>query len=125
MVGKTIYLDMFLFNTLCRTSATNCARFYNVSLANKHPKPPRWKFSFELSSDHVWDGILILSLLEDYKSREETLVVPHDGLQKDRFTEAMRSRNLRIQLYGQEEIRHYCNKCMRVYTNTAGIGKSF
>ena len=78
-----------------------------------------------LASSYVWDGFLILSLLEDHKSRLETLIVPHDGLRKDRYTTAVRARNARIQLYGQEETRHYCNKCIRVYTDSEGNGSQF
>lgn len=105
-----------------RTSATNCAQLYNTSLAKEHEKPTHWSFGFKLTSEHVWDGFLTLSLLEDHQARLETLVVPHDGLQKDRFTVAVRARNARIQLYGQEETRHYCNKCIRTYTNAKGEG---
>src|SRR5882762_3038629 len=30
-----------------------------------------------------------------------------------------------IQLYGQEEIQHYCNKCIRTYKNADGEGTLF
>jgi hypothetical protein len=68
----------------------------------------------------VWDSFLILSLLEDCHSRQQALMVPHDGTQKNRFTEAIRARNLRFRLYSQPEIRHYCKKCVRFYHGPDG-----
>ena len=60
---------------------------------------------------------MILALLEDCQQRLKTLEVPHTGAQKDRFTEPLRARNLRFRAHGQPELRHYCNKCLRVYRN--------
>ena len=58
---------------------------------------------------------MILALLEDHQSRSKTLAVPHTGAQKDRFTDALHSRNLCLRLHGQPELRHSCKKCLRVY----------
>jgi len=52
-------------NFYLRTSATNCAHLYNTSLAQEHEKPAHWSFGFKLTSNHVWDAFVILSLLED------------------------------------------------------------
>jgi hypothetical protein len=38
-------------------------------------------------------------------------------LQRDRLKAVIQARNARMQLYSQLEIRHYCAKCVRVYTN--------
>ncbi|KAF8219602.1 hypothetical protein L208DRAFT_1338990, partial [Tricholoma matsutake] len=69
-----------LFN---RTSATNCACLYNLSLNNSTP-PNDWAFGFTVTTDHIWDGFVILALLEDCQRRSATLEVPHTGAQKDR-----------------------------------------
>lgn len=103
------------------TSATNCARFYNMALSDNHKPPPGWKFEFALESDHVWNGFMILSLLEDLSPRKETLSVPHTGLDQDRYKVAMQSRNRRMRLYSQPEIRHYCNKCTRFTTDGTSL----
>ena len=60
---------------------------------------------------------MLLALLEDCQGWSKLLEVPHTGAQKDRFTAALCSRNLRFCMYGQPELRHYCNKCMRVFKN--------
>ena len=100
----------------CRTSATNCARLYNASLANTDvTRHVDWPFSFTVSDEHVWDAFVILALLEDCKRRSTLLTVPHTGLQKDRFTEAISARNIRFRLHGQPELRHFCHRCLRVY----------
>ncbi|KAF8867685.1 hypothetical protein BD779DRAFT_1408333, partial [Infundibulicybe gibba] len=71
------------------TSATNGARIYNTCLSHPENKPSGWPFDFKLRSEHVWDGFIILSLLEDFDRWDDILMVPHTGDQKDRFTFAM------------------------------------
>jgi len=109
---------------LNRTSATNCARLYNVSIAKQaKPAPEGWATSSALTSDHVWDGFLLLSLLEDHQLQCTTLHLPHSGEHRNRFTEAICARNARIKLFGQEELHHYCDKCTHKYTDADGIGE--
>jgi CxC6 like cysteine cluster associated with KDZ transposases len=79
-----------------------------------------WKFGTRLTTEHVWDAFVILSLLKDHQRRNVRLVVPHTGDQKDRFTSAMVLRNERIVLNGQDELTHSCDKCMRIYHNADG-----
>lgn len=109
---------------LSRTSATNGARLYNSCLSRPETRPvhPDWppERSFKLTTEQVWDGFIILSLLEDYAGRNAILRVPHGGDQNDRFTEAMRERNERIRTYGQPELSHYCDKCLRVWETKDG-----
>jgi hypothetical protein len=73
------------------TSATNGARVYNTCLSQPENKPDEW-FSSDLRTEHVWDGFCLLSLLEDHAKHDTILSVPHGGLQKDRFKEAMKAR---------------------------------
>jgi len=95
------------------TSATNCARFYNAALHGNHCAPPDWQFGSTLNSGHVYNSFIILSLLEDHFLRQKSLSVPHGGLDKDRYKAAMQARNIRMRLYSQPELRHYCKKCTR------------
>ncbi|KAG1890516.1 uncharacterized protein F5891DRAFT_964873, partial [Suillus fuscotomentosus] len=97
------------------TSMSNCACLYNVALSKGASPPSDFPFGFEVTGDHVWSGIVQLSLIKDLGFRAETLTVCHGGDHKDRFTEAIRARNLHIQMYGQEELRHYCSKCTILY----------
>ncbi|KAF8799392.1 hypothetical protein BYT27DRAFT_7227884 [Phlegmacium glaucopus] len=96
------------------TSATNCTRQYNLTLTNSEP-PVGWPFGFSVTTEQVWDGFVILALLEDCQQRFKVLKVPHTGAQKDRFTVALQRRNLCFCLHGQPESRHYCYKCLRIY----------
>ena len=60
--------------------------------------------------NHVWDAFVILGLLEDAIFRGKLLVVPHTGLQADRFKAAMEERNEWIVLNGQPDaVRHICD----------------
>jgi len=105
------------------TSATNCACLYNLSLAQGKIPPADWSFNFSLTSDHVWIAFIILTLLEDLHARNQTLVVQHAGAHKDRFTDAIRARNIRFRLYNQPELRHYCDRCLRLYGDGATARK--
>ena len=85
--------------------------------------PEGWSLKASaLKGDHIYYGFTVLSLLEDYCSRDAVLVVPHTGDQANRFTEAVRERNMCLKCYGQPEIDHCCNKCMRLY-NASGSGQ--
>jgi hypothetical protein len=93
---------------------------YNTCLSQPENQPDVWQFGFELRTEQVWDGFCLLSLLEDHAQRRTVLIVPDDGAQKDRFTDAMKSRNLRMQQAGQEEYAHACSKCVRVWEGADG-----
>lgn len=98
------------------TSATNCARLYNLCYKSESVFL-EWPFSFMAMTELVWDSFVLLSILEDCKRRLATLILPHTGLQRDRFTVAIQERNIRFRLYGQPNIRHYCKKCVRFFND--------
>jgi hypothetical protein len=106
-------------NTVFRTSATNAARIYNTCLSQPENHPDDW-ISLDLRTEQVWDGFCLLTLLEDHAHRQDVLTLPHDGEQKNRFTEVMKARNLRMQQAGQEEYAHVCKKCVRVWEDEDG-----
>jgi hypothetical protein len=77
-----------LLHSSYRTSATNCAWLYNLLLSDTVP-PSDWAFGFSVTTEQVWDAFVTLALLEDHQTQSKTLVVPHTGAQKDRFTDAL------------------------------------
>ncbi|KAJ7069021.1 hypothetical protein B0H15DRAFT_925883 [Mycena belliarum] len=105
-------------------SATNCARSYEMALSDRQKcdfTAGGWQFGCKLTTDHIWDAFVILTLL-DYHARNETcLEVPHTGEQKDRFTDAMRARNYEVVAEGQDEVDHCCDKCMKTWRDEEGI----
>src|ERR1700722_2914027 len=127
-VGKPRFIEcrvVELWRTdmlLAWKSATNCARTYQFALSKVQEPPADWKIGFTLKPEHVYDAFTILSLLDDHQARGETLVVPHTGNQQDRFKTAMQARSIRIRLYHQPEINHYCAKCIRTYKGPDGQG---
>jgi len=110
---------------LAWVSAANCAAMYlhthNVKEGSHIPKS--WPFQPKLNGKNVYDGFILLALLEDHRRRSSVLSVPHDGDQSERFKVAMQERNDRIRLYGQDELRHHCEKCVRVYNGEDGKRK--
>ncbi len=80
-----------------------------------------WRFGMKLRTEHVWDAFVIWTLLQQHDKCHEIVVVPHRGDQKDRFTALMIQRNDNIIIHGQEEISHYCDKCMRVWVDESGV----
>lgn len=96
-------------------SATNCGHLYGIAQTRcTHDDADHWQFGSVITTEQVWDCFVILALLDDHQLRGERLVVPHDGNQKNRLTEAMYARNARIVLQGQEELPHTCFGCMRI-----------
>ena len=79
-----------------------------------------WRFNMKLRTEHVWDAFIIWTLHRQHEKHNELVVVPHSGEQKDRFTELMRKRNEEVIIEGQDEIGHYCDKCMRVWEDDNG-----
>jgi hypothetical protein len=105
--------------SLSRTSATNGARVYDTHLSDPSRKPEGW-CDFSLRAEHVWDGFILLTLLEEHAGREALLRLPHGGDQKDRYTAAIRERNIRMSQAGQPEWAHFCNRCTRVFPGVNG-----
>lgn len=124
-VAEHKYIDrqvLELFNSLTLfawTSATNAAHVYHHSLSQLS-EPRQSLAQYQLRTEHVWDGFVILSLLKDSMSRKFVLEVPHSGEQKDRFTAAMRARNEYIRQFGQPEFLHFCSKCVRRFDRDDG-----
>ena len=79
---------------------------YEIALAGPDCLPVGWPIKAALKGDHVQDGFVIVSLLEDHHERNTTLIVPHTGEQANRFTELIKARNGRTKLYGQRELLH-------------------
>jgi hypothetical protein len=97
-----------------------------MSLAKTSLKGTDWQFGSELTTEHVWDAFVIVSLLEDKLRARQRLHVPHTGAQKDRFREAMAARNRDIVLYGQPDaVGHACDKCFRKYETENGEIREF
>ena len=127
-IGEHQFAELKLVNMwvmmmlLSWTSATNCARIYNLGISGYRDGvrqlADRWQFSMEVTSDQVYDAFTILSLLEDCQLQNLTFIVPHGGSAKDRFTEAVCARNNRFWLTSQPVLLHFCNKCTRFYKGT-------
>lgn len=97
-----------------------------MSLAKTSLKGTHWQFGSELTTEHVWDAFIIVSLLEDKLRARQRLCVPHTGAQKDRFREAMAARNKDIVLNGQPDaVGHVCDKCFRMYETEDGEIREF
>ncbi|KAF8451067.1 hypothetical protein L210DRAFT_3385227 [Boletus edulis BED1] len=118
-VATHVFLEQRLIDlfdsqaNLAWTSFTNSARLYNLTLSTiVMPASEQMKFKVGLTQQNVWDGFVIKALLLDCQQRQAVLITPK-GEQKDRFTELIKDRNLRIQMYGQHELKHFCNKCTR------------
>ncbi|KDR76382.1 hypothetical protein GALMADRAFT_480195 [Galerina marginata CBS 339.88] len=136
-----IFIAMMLISW---TSATNAARIYNMSFTstdsdnlldaplcdpelheaqadqNDFDNPTISTSAPALRTEHIWDGFILLSLLEDYFSKGYILSVPHSGDQKNRFDGAMEARNLFMNQSGQPEWAHTCEKCTRVWPGVNG-----
>ncbi|RDX47181.1 hypothetical protein OH76DRAFT_1354889 [Lentinus brumalis] len=111
-----------MLSVLSWTSATNAAHIYHESLS-KLERSQRNEPRFRLRTEHVWDGFVALALLRDAELHATILQVPHGGIQKNRYTDAMRLRNERIRRSGQPEYAHWCTKCHRRFDQPDGTTK--
>jgi len=93
-----------------------------MSLTKDYITDTKWQFGSHLTIEHVWDVISIIVCLLEHKIRQgQHLRVPHNRLQKGRFTDAMAERNREIILNGQPDaVGHVCDKCMRIYKTEEG-----
>lgn len=108
----------------------NCARIYNLSMADCHayivnnkqafanswtrhcPPRPQWQTSFSLRQEDVLNGFFLYSLLLDKAERNTLLILSHDGRsQKLRLEPALAERNALMEGIGQESYTHACNLC--------------
>ncbi|KAJ7112413.1 hypothetical protein C8R43DRAFT_1138890 [Mycena crocata] len=102
-------------------SATNSAKLYDISLSDRHNlETGGWQFGLKLTTNHIWDAFTIKSLLDDCDRNAKLLQVAHVGDQDTRFKAAMEARNERMILQGQDEVPHYCDRCMRVWKDEDG-----
>jgi hypothetical protein len=121
---SSIYV--YSFSSLSnRTSATNCARIYNLELPNNalsDSLPAAWATRLELDCRDVWNAFFLHNLLNDHAERNAILELPHQSPSQDvRIREALRARNLRMVGPGQEEWNHACDLCCWVEKNSEGI----
>lgn len=105
-------------------SAGHCissyARTYITPEQELDEKEGGWRFQKSLRPDNVWDAFIISSLLRQHENRNVTMFVPHTGDQNVRFMELMKERNSEVINHGQDELPHFCDKCMRVWKDDTG-----
>ncbi|KAF8225954.1 hypothetical protein L208DRAFT_1503394, partial [Tricholoma matsutake] len=58
------------------TSATNCARIYNLSFPDP-VSPDGWAFGFTVTTEQVWDGCVTLALLNDCQQSWRFPILEH------------------------------------------------
>ncbi|KAG6834471.1 hypothetical protein H0H93_009450 [Arthromyces matolae] len=97
------------------SSAMNCARIYNESLAGHQFSPtlPITYFkSLELDTEDVWNGLFLYWLLVDCQENGLRLELDHGASsQAQRLERPLHARNLRMSGPGQEEWNHACDDC--------------
>ncbi|RXW14191.1 hypothetical protein EST38_g11661 [Candolleomyces aberdarensis] len=115
-IGKHQFAERRLINAWISlmlyswTSASNCARWYNNTIAftSQDTFPEAWQFRPETTRDQVHTAFTVLALLEDCRQCQTVLSVPHDGNGKDRFTAAVKERNARLRQLGVGQLNHCC-----------------
>ncbi|KAF7332740.1 hypothetical protein MKEN_00157500 [Mycena kentingensis (nom. inval.)] len=108
---------------LAWVSATNCAKSYDMALSQQEVHDMScggWQFGCKLTTNHVYDAFIVLTLLDYHQRNKTNLVVPHNGEQKDRFVVAMEARNAEVIRMGQDVVGHCCDRCLRVWTAKDG-----
>ena len=67
-------------------SAANASRLFKSTMTDSNYfRPYEWGLSDTLTTNHVWDSFVTLSLLDDAVSRGHLLNNPHSGFQSNRL----------------------------------------
>ncbi|PPR04238.1 hypothetical protein CVT24_013321 [Panaeolus cyanescens] len=120
-IGKNV-ANMFMSLMLISwTSATNNAEVYNSTISKPENQPEDWGFTFDLRSEHIWNAIAYLAILEHYENDGRRLEIPHGEEEKDRLSQVICERNRVFDENGQPEWAHYCSKCVRFFNGSDGV----
>ncbi|KAF5310506.1 hypothetical protein D9758_018940 [Tetrapyrgos nigripes] len=101
------------------TSASGCAEAYKACDTYGNV-PLSWPISPSLRTEYIYDAFKVISLLEFHHSHSLCLRVPQTINQAERFNNAMLSMNEYINVQGQLEVNHRCEKCVRCWINETG-----
>lgn len=105
----------YYFSDKILVSATNCTKIYHTSIPNPACIPMDWKVKPGLHPENIYDSFKLLALLEHQQTRSGLFNVLDQIPQVHQFNEAMMCINNEIQVHGQPEIDHRCNKCVRLW----------
>jgi hypothetical protein len=110
-----------LLTSIPSASAEGISRIYNLALGigalDVHNSS---RLSDRLHADIILDAFFLHGLLCDVDKSQRRLAVPHAGLQRHRFDNALDERNYRMAGTSQEMWGHACNRCMYVYCGDDG-----
>lgn len=102
-------------------SAEGISRIYNLALGQTASDIPNSsRLHDKLHGDLVLDAFFLHSLLRNVDKLQVRLSVPHGGLQRHRFDDALDERNYQMAGTGQEMWAHACKKCMYIYKGEDG-----
>ncbi|THU97981.1 hypothetical protein K435DRAFT_661838 [Dendrothele bispora CBS 962.96] len=101
-------------------SASNCARIYERSLMSARAIPSDWTVKANLRPEFVYDSFKIISILRYHQIRGSHFCVSQNIDQAYRFDSEMERINEEFREYGQPEVNHRCEKCVRTVLNTEG-----
>jgi hypothetical protein len=105
----------------CSASAENIARIYNLALGSTATTIPNSsRLNHDLHGDLVLDSFFLHALLRHWEVQRGILSLPHHGLQRHRFDNALNQRNYFMAGTGQEMWAHACSRCMKLYIGDDG-----
>ncbi|KDQ49879.1 hypothetical protein JAAARDRAFT_142789 [Jaapia argillacea MUCL 33604] len=104
------------------TSATNCARIYNLETPNASSRPQiRWPISLKMDCENVWDAFFMYSLLKDHHEQGAGLTLEHKvSSHAARLFPALETRNKAMVGPGQPRWSHACDLCCEMRTTPDG-----
>ncbi|KDQ12188.1 hypothetical protein BOTBODRAFT_89130, partial [Botryobasidium botryosum FD-172 SS1] len=128
-VAKHFYVETKLlaqfgaYMSLAAVSSTNLSRIYNRVFPLRPSQAESREPYMVLGYEHVMDGFLIHSLLQDLCERSSYLEVREDAeSQILRLRPALEARNKRMVGIGQEMWNHICDVCTKI-TEEDGVQK--
>jgi hypothetical protein len=112
----SVYKIELLF-TSPRTSATNCARVYNLSMGDysrNRQNQLGWR-GMQMEMEHVWNGFFLHALILEAVCSESRLILPNAEVHHlERFSGALHQRNEAYKGPARPMWNHICRLCSKV-----------
>jgi hypothetical protein len=100
-----------------RTSATNCARIYNMSMGDytRSRQLETGSKGLQMDMEHVWNAFFLHALILDAIRSGTRLSLPNDDVQhSERYSAALCIRNEVYKAAGRPFWNHICDLCSKV-----------
>lgn len=112
-----VHIDFVRLMVPYRTSATNCARIYNLAMGDytrERQIATTWN-GMQMEMEHVWNSFYLHALIHHSIRSQTCLTLPNSDIHHSEcYAGALEDRNEAYQSAGRPFWNHICDGCTRV-----------